>query len=336
MDATMTAIVAEDYGPPESLVVKRIPVPQPGPGQIQVRVRASALNPGELRTLGGAMHEQAPLRFPHVPGGDFAGTVTRIGTGVTRFGVGDEIFGFGLPRAQAGFAALVSDPPSLTSGTMAEYAVFEAETPALAHRPAALAAEHAAALPTAGLTALTLLRNARVRTDDTVLVIGATGGVGSIILPLLAAGGAHVIATATSGDEQYVRLLGAAEVLDYRAGDLAAQTLRSHPGGVAVLLNLAHPTADLTAPARAIQTGGRLLNIVYPAPDPAAFDRIELHTLLSRAEPGDLETLARQAVNGTLPHIIESRYRLTEAPKAFHDLAHRHTRGKLVVTVHPD
>jgi NADPH:quinone reductase-like Zn-dependent oxidoreductase len=114
----MRAVVAEDYGPPETLEVREMPVPRPGPGQVQVRVRASALNPGELRMLAGGLRAVAPLSFPHVVGGDFAGTVTELGSGVTRFAVGDEIFGLGLPRTVVGLAAHVASPPSLTTGTL--------------------------------------------------------------------------------------------------------------------------------------------------------------------------------------------------------------------------
>lgn len=111
----MKALVADDYGPPEVLAVRDVPAPRPGPGQIQVRIRAAGLNPADLRTLSGVMRDRAPLDFPYVPGSDFAGTVPEAGPGVTRFATGDEIFGLGFRRTAAGIAALVSDPPSLTT-----------------------------------------------------------------------------------------------------------------------------------------------------------------------------------------------------------------------------
>jgi NADPH:quinone reductase-like Zn-dependent oxidoreductase len=243
------------------------------------------------------------------------------------------VFGLGLPRSLARMAALVASPPSLTTGALAEYAVFAADTPALARRPAGLPADHAAALPTVGLTALPLLRAGRFGHGDVVLVVGATGGVGSTVVPLLAATGAHVIATATPADEEYVRGLGATEVTDHRATDIIEETLRRHPDGIDAVLNLARRGDDVTELARVIRPGGHLLNIAYPAPDPAEFEGITVETILSTARPGDLATLAAHAVDGTLPPVISRRYRLADAPQAWHDLEHEHTRGKLVVTM---
>ena len=137
-----------------------------------------------------------PLAFPHVPGNDFAGTVSEVGAGVAAYRIGDEIFGQAVPRALRAMAGATR--PSLSTGSLAEYAVFEADTPFLAHRPAGLGVEQAGALPTVGLTARALMATADVKPGETVLVVGATGGVGTAVLPLLAAAGARVIATATA------------------------------------------------------------------------------------------------------------------------------------------
>jgi NADPH:quinone reductase-like Zn-dependent oxidoreductase len=332
MNQTMTAVVAQDYGPPENLTVARIPVPRPGPGQIQVRVRAVSLNPGELRMLGGAVRDQAPLSFPYVPGGDFAGTVTEIGDGAGRFDVGDEVFGLALDRSLAALAAQVASPPSLTTGALAEYAVFEADTPGLALRPAGLDADHAATLPTVGLTALPLLRTGEFRPGAVVLVVGATGGVGSVLLPLLADARVHILATATPADESYVRDLGANEVVDHSATDIVKETLVRFPDGVDAVLNLARRGDELHELAPAIRPGGGLLNIAFPAPDPAEFGDLVVDTILSTARPGDLDFLAARAIEGVLPSAISGRYRLEDAPQAWSDLRNKHTRGKLVVT----
>jgi len=333
MDGMMKAVVAQGYGSAAVLAVEDVPIPRPGPGQIQVRVVAAALNPADLRSLSGVLAELAPLEFPHVPGSDFAGTVTEVGEGVTRFAVGDEVFGIGLPRATVHMATLFASPPSLTTGTLAEYAVFEADTPALALRPPALEAERAAALPIVGLTALSLLRVGRFQPGETVLVIGATGGVGSAVVPLLAAAKAHVIATAGAADEDYVRGLGADEVIDHRATDVVAETSRRCPDGVDAVVNLALPGARLIEVGRVIRSGGRLLNVAYPAPDPGAFERDDLtvETVYGAARPGDLDELAARAAEGSLPSPISRRYRLSDGARAYLELEQEHTRGKLIV-----
>ncbi|HEV2634992.1 MAG TPA: NADP-dependent oxidoreductase [Actinocrinis sp.] len=333
----MRAVVADRYGPPQVLVVRDLPVPQPGPGQIQVRVRAAALNPADLRTLSGVMRDFAPLTFPHVPGSDFAGTVTEIGPGVTRFAPGDEVFGVGLPRATVAMAAMLSAPPSLTTGAMAEYAVFEADTPAITHRPVGLAADHAATLPIPGLTALAVLREGGFEAGERILVTGAAGGVGGAVVPLLAAAGAHVIATALPEDDDYVRGLGATDTVDYRSFDTSVETLLRYPGGVDAIVNLALPGPALVELSHAITMGGRgrLLNVAFPSPDPAAFDRTDLtvRTVYGAARAGDLDQLAALAVGETLPATISRTYPLDQAAQAYIDLADTHVRGKLLVAV---
>jgi NADPH:quinone reductase-like Zn-dependent oxidoreductase len=312
-----------------------MPVPQAGAGQIQVRVRAAALNPADLRSLSGVMRDVASLTFPHVPGSDFAGTVSSVGPDVTRFAVGDEVFGVGLPRATAEMASMLSTPSSLTTGAMASYAVFEADTPALALRPPGLSAEHAATLPIPGLTGLAVLRAGRFSPGERVLVVGAAGGVGGATVPLLAAAQLHVIATALPEDAEYVRELGATEMIDYRAADTVAETLRRCPDGVDAVVNLALPGAALVKVGDVVRPGGRLLNAAFPAPDPSDFDRTDLtvETVYSNARPGDLDQLATQAVAGVLPPTISRRFTLEEAPQAYTELVDAHVRGKFLVAM---
>ncbi|WP_024806131.1 NADP-dependent oxidoreductase [Nocardia sp. BMG51109] len=331
----MRAVVAREYGSPSVLSVEDVPVPRPGAGQVLIRVSAAALNPADLRSLSGVMRESVALTFPHVPGSDFAGEVAEVGAGVTRFAVGDEVFGVGVPRATEAMAALLSTPPSLTTGAMAEYAVFEAVTPALAHRPSGLAPEHAATLPIPGLTALALVRKGRFSPGERVLVIGAAGGVGGAAVPLLTAARLHVIATALPDDEDYVRGLGAAEVIDYRAVDVVAETLQRYPRGVDAVVNLALPGSALAGVCEAIKPGGRLLNAAFPSPDPAAFERadVTVETVFSHAGPGDLDRLAAQAMTGALPSTISRVFSLEQASRAYTELVEAHVRGKLLVTV---
>ena len=264
----MRAVVAKRYGSPEVLTIEDVPVPRPGLGQIQVRIRAVALNPADLRTLSGVLRELAPLTFPHVPGSDFAGTVTEVGPDVTRFTRGDEVFGVGLPRATPTIAAMLSTPPSLTTGAMADYAVFEADTPAITRRPDGLAADHAASLPIPGLTALAVVRAGRFEAGERVLVTGAAGGVGGAVVPLLAAAKVHVIATAIPEDDEYVRDLGATEVIDYRTVDTVAETLRRHPGGVDAMVNLALPGPVLVRQATPSGRAATCSTSPFPAPSP--------------------------------------------------------------------
>jgi NADPH:quinone reductase-like Zn-dependent oxidoreductase len=322
----MKAVVATGYGPPETYAVGEVPVPVPGPGQLQVRIAAASVNPADIVLPGGAFRDSTPLEFPHVPGNDFAGTVSQLGAGVTGYRVGDEIFGQSVPRALRAMAGTVA--PSLSTGTLAEYAVFEADTPLLAHRPAGLDVAQAAALPTVGLTARALLATAQVRAGETVLLVGATGGVGTTVLPLLAAAGARVVATGTPADAALLRSLGAAEVIGYGPAD--------YPAGVDIAVNAVLPGDRLAALAVAIRPGGRLLTITYPVPRPGSLGRddVHLHFVLDLdARFGGMCEVADQAVGGGLSATIGRRYRLADGARACADFVREHTTGKLVVTI---
>jgi NADPH:quinone reductase-like Zn-dependent oxidoreductase len=322
-DAIMKAVIAGDYGPPETYTVADIPAPRPGPGQIQVRIAAASINPADVQLPSGAFREAFPLQFPHVPGNDFAGTVSEIGPGVRGYQVGDEVFGQAVPRALRAMAGTAR--PSLSTGALAEYAVFEADTPFIAHRPPELDFEAAASLPTVGLTARALTATADIRPGETVLVIGATGGVGTALLPLLA-NAAKVIATATPADSDLVRGLGATEVIGYDAVD--------YPTGVDAVFNLTLPGDRLAEAAAALRPGGRLITITYPVTQPEWLGRddIGLHFVLDMdGRLGGMREVAEAAALGQLAATIGRRYRLDDGAQAIVDFARRHTTGKLVV-----
>lgn len=322
----MKAVVATEYGPPESYTVADLPVPRPGPGQIQVRIAAASINPADVRVPGGEFRDVVPLEFPHVPGNDFAGTVSEVGPGVSGFRIGDEVFGLALPRALRAMAGATR--PSLGTGSLAEYAVFEADTPLIAHRPPGLPPAAAAALATTGLTARALMATAGLRPGETVLVVGATGGVGTALVPLLADAGARVIATSTPADAELLRGLGAAESIGYpEAG---------YPSGVDAAVNLTLPGDRLAGIARAVRPGGQLLTITYPVPQPdwIGRDDVDLRFVLDLdGELGGMREVGRLAAEGRLPATIAHGYTLDEGPQACADFVRRHTTGKLVVSV---
>ena len=321
----MKAVVATDYGPPESYVVADVPVPRPGPGQLQVRIAAASVNPADVRVPSGEFREVTPLDFPYVPGNDFAGTVSEVGPGVTAYRVGDEVFGQALPRALRALAT--GSRPSLGTGAMAEFAVVEADTPFIAHRPPGLPVADAAALPTVGLTARAVMATAAPLPGETVLVVGATGGVGTTLLPLLAAAKTRVVATATAADTAVLRDLGAEETIGYDAG--------AYPSDVDLVVNLTLPGDGLRALARAVRPGGRLVTITYPVPRPEWLDRtdVALHFVLDMEGVfGGMREVADDATRGDLRATIARRYPLAEGARACADFVHRHTLGKLVVT----
>lgn len=207
VESTMTAIRQESYGDASSWRLGEVPVPRPGPGRVLVEVAAAALDKGTWHLLTGRpylVRLATGLRTPRrvVPGLDLAGRVVALGEGVTRFAVGDEVFGIG-------------------EGSLAPYAVAREEK--LSPRPACWTAEQAAAVPVSGLTAWQALHEAgRLRAGQRVLVIGASGGVGTYAVQVARAAGAEVTAVCSADKAEVVRGLGAARVVDYRREDVAA------------------------------------------------------------------------------------------------------------------
>jgi NADPH2:quinone reductase len=312
----MRALVAHDYGPPSQLAVADVPQPEPAAGQVLVQMRAAALNPFDLKLLTGAMRGGMSLSFPYVPGMDGAGTVFAVGADVSGFVVGDEVFGF--------FGR--------TPGTIAEYAVIDAG-PYLTGVPSGLDPVHAAALPESGVTAKTLLRAVEpaLAPERTLLVVGATGGIGMFVVQLASAFGCEVLATAAPADRDYVLALGAVHALDYTSGDLTEQVLALHPRGVDAVVDLVNSGDGVSASARALRDGG-LLASPLGGPDDLGRGIVASYVSLTLL-PGDLDDLAARAALGSLKVEVSRVYPLAEAVQAFVDFADGHTRGKLVVSV---
>jgi NADPH:quinone reductase-like Zn-dependent oxidoreductase len=307
----MKALLSHAYGPVDQLTVDELPTPLPGPGEVLVRVRAAALNPLDVKLVTGQVRLAIPARHPFVPGLDVAGEVVAVGTGVTAHAPGDEVVGFA---------------PAM--GTLAEYAVLAAG-PRTVARPEGLDPARAAAVPVAALTASSVLSGARVRDGGSLLVVGATGGVGSFAVQLAARSGLRVLAPVQAADEEYARGLGVTDVLD-RAGDPVAQAVALVPDGVDAVVDLVHSGPDLVAMARAIRPGGRLVSPVS-APGPLHSGVIPVYTNLV-ADEGLLARLVGEVAAGELS-VAVTTYPFEAAPTAFADFVGQHTRGKIVVMV---
>jgi NADPH:quinone reductase-like Zn-dependent oxidoreductase len=310
------ALVAHDYGPPAQLRVEDVPQPQPAAGQVLVQIRAAALNPFDVKLLGGAFKDSSPVTFPYVPGMDGAGTVYAVGAGAGGYTAGDEVLGF--------FGR--------TPGTIAEYALIQAGD-YLTLLPDGLDPVRAAALPQAGITAKTLLRAIQpaLAPGRSLLVVGASGGVGMFIVQFAAAYGCEVLATAAPAERDYVLGLGASHALDYTAGDLVEQVLALHPQGVDAIVDLINSGEGVLASARAARDGGVFASTLG---GPQELGRgIAASYVSLTLQPGDLEDLAARAALGSL-HVEVSRvYALADAAQAYADLAGGSTRGKLVIDV---
>ncbi|MET9596202.1 NAD(P)-dependent alcohol dehydrogenase [Streptomyces sp. NPDC006459] len=320
----MKAMVQDSYGPPAVLRLEEVERPTPGRGEVLVRVRAAGVDQGVWHLMAGmpyAVRAVSGLRRPRnrVRGMDVAGVVEAVGPDVTRFRPGDEVYGN-------------------CSGSFAEYAC--AKEGALAPKPESLDFEQAAAVPVSGCTALGAVRDSgRVEAGRSVLVLGASGGVGSFAVQVAKAYGAHVTGVCSTTKTDLVRSLGADEVLDYTQEDPVDGSRRYD-----VILDIAgnRPISRLR---RALTAGGTLAIVGGEGGgkwlggnerqlgamllSPFVGHRLRAHGTLVRSR--DLETLTELIEAGAVRPAVDRTYPLAEVPDAMARLRDGQVRGKLVI-----
>ena len=296
-----------------------LPVPEPAEGQVLITVKAAGLNAIDNAIAAGMMAQMMPHEYPLVLGRDAAGVVEAIGAGVDGITVGDEVFGHVLLA------------PPIQAGTLGEYAVLPAA--AVAAKPAGIDFVTAAAIPLAGAAAIALVDAVDPQPGQTVLVVGASGGVGSYAVQLLAARGATVLATGTADDAERLRDLGATTVIDYTTGPVAEQALADNPTGVDALVDVVSYAPDGMA-LSAVRKGGKVASTLGAAHD---------ETLAGAGLTGSnvnagpvreiIAPLAEQAAAGRLKVDVETVLPLEQAADGLATLAGGKARGKIVVKI---
>ncbi|GAB3548645.1 NAD(P)-dependent alcohol dehydrogenase [Arthrobacter tumbae] len=329
--AMMRAAVQRRYGPPSVLDVSEAGVPLPGGGDVLVQVGAASVHPGDYFVLTGEPYMVRlvfGLRRPRhgIPGMDLAGVVAAVGKDVSDLCPGDKVFGWS------------------TAGALAEYACVPAKN--LVPMPANLSVVEAAAVPTSAMTALQALRDiAHVQPGQTVLVTGASGGVGSFAVQIAKAFGAEVAGVCSARNVDLVRSLGAHHVIDYTRTDFTSADLtRTGTRYDVILDNLeAQPLAAvrraLTPTGTLIPNSGRggrwigPLGRIVKARVLSGFTRQRLRPFTSLGKRQDLLTLADLITTGQVTPVIDRTHPLEEAADALRYVGAGHTRGKVVITV---
>ncbi len=322
----MRAIVQDSYGEADVLHLGEHDRPEHGAKEVLVKVRAAGLDRGTWHLMTGkpylarlAFGFRAP-RNP-VPGLDVAGTVVAIGDAVTRFAVGDEVFGVG-------------------NGSFAEYTV--ARERQLAHKPENLSFEQAAVVPVSATTALQALRDrGRLQAGQSVLVIGASGGVGSYAVQLAKAFGAEVTGVCSTVKLDLVRSLGAEHVIDYSQEDFADGVRRFDLvldiGGNPTITHLRRALAPRgTLVIVGGEEGGNFsggMNRGLRASAMSPFLRQRLTMFVAVTRHADLEYLTELIEAGKVTPSLERAYPLAEAPEAMRHLVAGKVRGKVAITV---
>ena len=324
---TMRAVVQRSYGSAETLTLGEMARPVAGTGQVLLEVHAAGVDRGTWHLMTGLPYIMRLMGFgltrpkDPVPGADVAGRVVAVGPGVERFKVGDEVFG-------------------IARGSYAEYAVAEADK--LAHKPTTISVEQAAVASVSGITALQALTEiGRLERGQDVLVIGASGGVGSYAVQIAKALGARVTGVSSARKAELVRSLGADGVIDYAAGDYLDGSTRYDLvvdiGGRNPLRRLRRA---LTPRGTLVIVGGeggdrltggfgRQLRAALLSP----FVSQRMAMFISTEHYRYIETLAGFIERGEVAPAVGQRYRLDEAPAAISDLAAGRAEGKSVIVV---
>ena len=321
----MKAIVQDRYGSPEVLAIKEIDKPAVAANEVLLRVHAAGLNPLDWHNVRGLPY---PLRLGNgltrpksrVPGVDVAGSVEAVGSAVAQFRTGDEVFG-------------------LCDGALAEYACAREDR--LAPKPAGITYEQAAAAPVAALTALQGLRDrGRIQPGQNVLIVGASGGVGTFAVQIARWLGATVTGVCSTRNVDMVRSLGADHVVDYTREDFTRTGQRYE-----VILDMAG-TRSLSECRRALTPRGTYVVVGAPtgrwfkgldrfgkalALSPFVSQRIV--PFITRPCKTDLLVLKELLENGTVTPVIDRTFGLTGVPEAFRYLEEGHVRGKLVISL---
>jgi NADPH:quinone reductase-like Zn-dependent oxidoreductase len=311
----MKAYAIEGSDQPASVV--DLPDPDVGNRDVLVSIRAASVNGFDIYQASGYLIGMMEHRFPTVIGRDLAGVVEATGMEVTDFAVGDEVFGF------------APSVPPLAKGTFAERVA--GSDLVLAPKPPELDFAYAAALPLAGSAALDLLSAAKVGQGDTVLIVGATGGVGHFAVQLAVRRGATVIATAPPDDEAFVRELGATHVVDHTAGNIVTAVRSIYPDGITTLIDVVSQGVALTDSGSVVRSGGRVASLLGAA-DVDHFDGRGVQAENVNAAPTveKLQLLATMATTGELKVVVHGLYSLDQVEEAL-DIFRQGKRGKLVI-----
>lgn len=312
MTDVMRAVAFDGFG--EAPVVRELPVPEPGAGEVLVRVGSSSVNGFDLGVVGGFLQGVYEYEFPVVVGKDFAGSVAAVGEGVTGLAVGDAVFG-------------VVMRPTLGQGGFAEYVVVPAAY-GVARIPDGLDEARAGALGLAGTAALNSVDAVAPAPGETVLVSGATGGVGAFAVQFAASRGARVIATAETGAEAaFVTALGATHVVG--RADVAQAVRELVPDGVDAALHLAGDGGEVSG---LVADGGRFASTVHFVPEDAEARGVKAAAIMSDPSPETLARLADDVVEGRLRVPIARRYTLAGAAGALGEFSGG-TLGKFAVSI---
>ena len=313
----MRAIAEAEFGGPVALM--DLPTSEVRADGVLIRVRDAGVNLFDWKVADGVLEEEWEHRFPLILGFDAAGVVERVGADVTELAEGYNVYGYLFKSVIGG-------------GAYAEY--VGAPAAIVAKKPESVGFAEAAALPTPGLTALDLVDAVDPKERDTVLIVGATGGVGAYAVQLANRRGARVIATARQAKGAFVRELGATETIDHTRENLVEAVRAARPDGIEAIIDTVSDPEVLSRMAGLLKKGERLASSVYAADVEGLAERsIKATNIGMQPNAQRLEELSWMVDAGEISVRLERTLPLEKAAEALEKSRAGHVRGKIVLLV---
>ncbi|MBF8965061.1 NADP-dependent oxidoreductase [Pontibacter sp. FD36] len=314
MAKQMKAAVYDEFGGADKIKIRIVDVPEVKEGEVLVRIKAAGVNPVDAAVREGYLKDYLPYEFPIIPGWDMAGIVEDRGFSARRFEVGDEVYAYARRAV-------------VQHGTFAEYIVIPESF--LARKPQNMSFEEAAGIPLVGLTAYQSMFDAgNLQEDQTVLILGGSGGVGSLGIQLAKARGATVIGVASEKNHSFMKELGADFTIDYKDQDVGAAAKEVAPDGVDLIFDCASGDT-LQQSLAALKPKGKLVSILHQGDglDPA----IDFQYVFVEPNASQLDKLREYAESGKLKVHVSQTYTLADTVEALGQIQTQHTRGKIVL-----
>jgi len=322
---TMKAVYIQKYGRSDVMETGDIAVPSLQPNQVLIKVKAVSLNPRDWLLMRGIYpFKKLAEPFPIILGSDMSGTVVSTGAEATKYKVGDDVFGM--------------QPIKGKFGALAEYAAIKESAVTL--KPAALSHTDAAAMPCAGMTSFQAIRDlAKVKTGETILINGASGGVGTYAIQMAKAAGAYVIAVCGPTNQKLCTSLGADETIDYKSENFEHRSDS---------YDVVYDVIGRSSPdkcRKSLKKKGRYISTI---PSPAMFLKAKLsqitrlfglnksqtsHLILVKPDGHDLAAMARLIENGKMKSVIDSTYPFANVKAAFEKIQSWRAKGKVIVEI---
>jgi NADPH:quinone reductase-like Zn-dependent oxidoreductase len=315
----MKAVYINEYGHRDKLIyTEDFPKPIVKEAEVLIRIKATSVNPVDWKIREGLVKGRTPIQFPAILGWDMAGIVEETGFSVSRFKTGDEVFAY-------------ARRPVIEHGTYAEYISIPESY--IAHKPKTMSFEEAASVPLVGLTAYQSLKKVDLQAGMTILILAATGGVGSMAIQLAKIMGAKVYGLASFTNVEYMKKLGADVALNYDKSDWVADFIATCLEKADVIFDCAGGET-LQKSFNCIKPNGKIISITTPpSVELTANPNFKFYYHFVEPNAVHLSELANYTDTGKLNTSIHSIYTLQEIQKAHELSEQKHTKGKIVIRI---